>query len=250
VESEVRRRSRRGAEGAAQQRFGGSAPGGFSGPPGDGSHAFIQSLRSCDSGRSSDHLGIIAATAPSVIAGPGPMVWAWFRAVAEELLRCRGSMVSTCKDSRRNRGRSASITEPPPARCQGAGCSPKAARVWPIPAHFWSEIDQKWPRKMPFSARMSDIGAARHRRELPDRIWARIGPDQAQIWPSVFVKRPGLFRGARCGPVTARIWPKNGRKDAASGPLAHIRPIIGQKWANFASRTCGGRESVDVRGHW
>jgi hypothetical protein len=69
AESEGRRRSRGGTEGAAQQQLLALCSLGFTGPPGTASHAFIQSLRSCDSGRASGRHSPAAATAPSVAAG-------------------------------------------------------------------------------------------------------------------------------------------------------------------------------------
>ena len=102
--AEGRRRCDGDTEGAAQQLLRGSAPGGFSGPPGDGSHAFIQSPRSCDSGRSAGRHSsaaevvpsTVAATAPSVAAGSSRRVTgAVPGASTEPLIQCRGGMALT-----------------------------------------------------------------------------------------------------------------------------------------------------------
>jgi hypothetical protein len=109
VPAEGRRRCDGDTEGAAQQQFGGSAPGGFSGPPGDGSHAFIQSPRSCDSGRSSGRQ-LVAPRSRRDRCGHrsvgGRLLSAQGHrsrsgAVAEELTQCRGGMVLPRQDSRR-----------------------------------------------------------------------------------------------------------------------------------------------------
>lgn len=74
MESEERRRSRRGAEGAAQQLSGGFAPGGFTDPPGDDSHAITVSLRSRDDGVQQAVWTIAPQVAPATVATAAPSV--------------------------------------------------------------------------------------------------------------------------------------------------------------------------------
>lgn len=82
---------------------------GFPGPPGTASHALTQSLQSSDSGRSAGRHGILAATAPSVVAGPLRQFQRLATgAVPEELTQCRGGMDPTRQDSRR-RGPTSSL---------------------------------------------------------------------------------------------------------------------------------------------
>lgn len=122
MESEGRRRSHGGTEGAAQQLLRCFAPGGFAGPPGTASHAFIQSPRSCDSGWSASR----HSTAPAVPQGPlRPPLRRWSPALLhrvagavpgaapEELAQCRDGMDPTRQDSRRR-----NLTASVPVSCQ------------------------------------------------------------------------------------------------------------------------------------